>query len=118
MYLPVGLNVLVGQSAAHLTARAEATPLLVGAKGSAVELALNSLYFDSATPELARYREVERIAESGLADPIPMYVRYRARGYPIVGTSIDYFEFRGLSLAAGRPMAVLGEPRRDRVALV
>jgi putative ABC transport system permease protein len=109
VYLPVGLNVLVGQSAAHLTERAEATPLLVGAKGSAVELTLNSLYFDSATPELARFGEAERIAESDLAEAIPLYARYRARGYPIVGTSIDYFEFRGLSLAAGRPMAVLGE---------
>ena len=109
VYLPVGLNVLVGQSAAHLTARAEATPLVVGAKGSAVELILNSLYFDSATPELARHREVERIAESRFADPIPLYVHYQARGYPIVGTSVDYFDFRGLSLAAGRPMAVLGE---------
>ena len=64
VYLPAGLNVLVGQSAARLTARAAATPLLVGAKGSAVELTLNSLYFDSGTPELARYREAERIAES------------------------------------------------------
>ena len=34
VFLPVGLNVLVGQSAAELTARAEATPLLVGAKGT------------------------------------------------------------------------------------
>ena len=109
VYLPAGLNVLVGQSAARLTARAEATPLLVGARGSAVELTLNSLYFDSGTPELARYREAERIAESRLADAIPLYVRYRARGYPIVGTSIDYFDFRGLTLAAGRSMAVLGE---------
>ena len=109
VYLPVDLNVLVGHSAAHLTARAEATPLVVGAKGSAVELILNSLYFDSATPELARHREVERIAESRYADPIPLYVHYQARGYPIVGTSVDYFDFRGLSLVAGRPMAVLGE---------
>jgi putative ABC transport system permease protein len=109
VYLPVGLNVLVGQSAAHLTARAEATPLVVGAKGSAVELILNSLYFDSPTPAFARHKEVERIAESRFADPIPLYVRYRARGYPIVGTNIDYFDFRRLRLAAGRSMAVLGE---------
>ena len=32
IYLPIGLNVLVSQSAEQLTARAEATPLLVGAK--------------------------------------------------------------------------------------
>ena len=42
-FLPVGLNVIVGQSARELTSRAEATPLLVGAKGSPLELALNSL---------------------------------------------------------------------------
>ncbi|MGB6852421.1 MAG: hypothetical protein WBG49_07470, partial [Thermoanaerobaculia bacterium] len=34
VFLPVGLNVIVGQSAEELTARADATPLLVGAKGS------------------------------------------------------------------------------------
>ena len=52
VYLPVALRVLVRQSAAVLTARAEATPLLVGAKGSPLELALSSLYFESDTPEL------------------------------------------------------------------
>ena len=30
VYLPVGLNIVVGQSAAELTARADATPLLIG----------------------------------------------------------------------------------------
>ncbi len=43
VFLPAGLNVLVDQSAAELTARAEATPLLVGALGSSVELFLSSL---------------------------------------------------------------------------
>ena len=36
--------------AKELTARAQATPLLVGAKGSPLELMLNSLYFESDTP--------------------------------------------------------------------
>jgi putative ABC transport system permease protein len=109
VFLPVGLNVLVDQSAAQLTARAEATPLLVGAKGSPLELVLNSLYFESDAPERADYAEVLRIAESGLAEPIPLYVRFRSRAHPIVGTTLEYFDFRGLRFAAGRPMAVLGE---------
>jgi putative ABC transport system permease protein len=109
VYLPVGLNVLVEQSAEELTARARATPLLVGTKGSPLELVLNSLYFESQTPELTSYAEVTRIAESRLADPIPLYVRFRSRGHPIVGTTLDYFGFRGLEVADGRPMAVLGE---------
>jgi putative ABC transport system permease protein len=109
IFLPVGLNVIVGQSSEELTARAEATPLLVGAKGSPLELVLNSLYFDADPPELTTYAESLRISESGLATPIPLYVRFRSRESPIVGTTLDYFDFRESRFAAGRPMAVLGE---------
>jgi putative ABC transport system permease protein len=109
IFLPVGLNVIVGQSAEELTARAEATPLLVGAKGSPLELVLNSLYFESDTPALANYADATRVADSGLAQPIPLYVRFRSRNHPIVGTTLEYFDFRQLRFAAGRPMAVLGE---------
>lgn len=108
-FLPIGLNVLVGQSAEELTARAEATPLLVGAKGSPLELALNSLYFDTELPARSTYAEVGRVDDSGLARAIPLYVRFRARDHPIVGTTLDYFDFRGLRVAEGRRMAVLGE---------
>jgi putative ABC transport system permease protein len=109
IFLPVGLNVIVGQSARELTARAEATPLLVGAKGSPLELSLNSLYFESDTPALTTYSEAKRIEESDLASPIPLYVRFRSRESPIVGTTLEYFDFRGLEVASGRKMAVLGE---------
>jgi putative ABC transport system permease protein len=109
VYLPVALRVLVGQSAKELTSRAEATPLLVGAKGSPLELSLSSLYFESDMPEWTTYSEAGRIAESGLAQAIPLYVRFRVRSQPIVGTSIEYFDFRGLSIAEGRTMATLGE---------
>jgi putative ABC transport system permease protein len=109
IYLPIGLNVVVEQSAEHLTARAEATPLLVGAKGSPLELALNSLYFSSEHPALIDYSEATSVVDTRLADVIPLYVRFRSRTHPIVGTSLDYFSFHDLSFASGRPMAVLGE---------
>ncbi len=109
VYLPVGLRVLVGQSGDQLTSRAASTPLLVGARGSPLELVLNSLYFESATPEATRYEQVTRVVESGLARPIPLYVRFRARGFPIVGTTLEYFELRALRAAAGRGLATIGE---------
>jgi putative ABC transport system permease protein len=109
VYLPVGLRVLVAQSAAELEARARATPLLVGARGSALELTLNALYFEPDPPAPAPYAQVERIAATGLAEAIPLHVRFRARGYPIVGTTLEYLDFRGLHVAEGRRMAVLGE---------
>ena len=109
LFLPAALNVLVGQSARELTARAEATPLLVGNRGSPLELVLSSLYFESDTPALTTYAQAVRLGETGLALPVPLYVRFQARGHPIVGTTLEYFEFRRLRVAAGRMMAVLGE---------
>ncbi len=109
LYLPVGLRVLVEQSSQQLTARAEATPLLVGSKGSPLELVLNTLYFRADYPEPMQYEESVRIADTGLARAIPMYVRYHSRGQPIVGTTYDYFQFRGLELTSGRHLSMLGE---------
>jgi putative ABC transport system permease protein len=109
LFLPAGLNILVRQSAHSLTARAETTPLLIGAKGSPLELVLNSLYFESDTPPIISFAESKRVSDTGLAIPIPLYTRFQARGFPIIGTTLDYFDFRDLTLASGRNMAILGE---------
>ena len=108
-FLPLGLDQLVSESARQLAARAESTPLLVGERGSRLDLVLASLYFGSDPPAPTRHAEVERIASSGLADVIPLHVRFRARGHPVVGTTLAYFGFRGLRVAEGRMLAVLGE---------
>jgi putative ABC transport system permease protein len=109
IFLPVGLRVLVRQSQEQLTARAEATPLLVGARGSPLELVLNSLYFESDVPATMSFGEMERIEATGYALPIPVYVRFTARGYPIVGTTLDYFDFRRLRIAEGASLLMLGD---------
>ena len=109
IFLPVGLNVLVEKGADELTARADVTPLLVGAKGSPLELVLNSLYFETETPATMSYAEAIRISETKLAVAIPLYVWFRSRDYPIVGTTLEYFDYRGLRFATGRAMAALGE---------
>ena len=102
VYLPIGLNILVNESSRQLTARAEATPLLVGAKGSPLELVLSSLYFESDVSPSMRYAEVKRIDQSGLARAVPLYVRFKTRHGTIVGTSLEYFEYRGLEIDRGR----------------
>lgn len=107
--LPLGLRVLLARGATALTARAEATPLLVGAKGSPLELVLDSLYFDSEPPPELPYTEALRVSDSGLAVAVPLVTRFRAQGFPIVGTTLEYFERRGLAVASGRSLAILGE---------
>jgi putative ABC transport system permease protein len=107
--LPLALQLLLAESQRQLLSRAETTPLVVGAKGSSLDLVMNSLYFGDTVPETISMAAVDRVADSNLALPIPLYVRFKGRGFPIVGTNLDYFEFRGLKIAKGRTLAVLGE---------
>jgi putative ABC transport system permease protein len=60
-------------------------------------------------PELMTMADVDRIEDSNLALPIPIHAKFQARGYPIVGTTMDYFDFRGLKIANGRSLAIVGE---------
>ena len=108
-FLPVSLQLLLGESERQLMSRAVSTPLVIGAKGSSLDLVMNSLYFSDEVPELVAMEASERVMKSGLALPIPVYVRFLARGNPIVGTTLDYFDFRGLKVAEGRNLAVLGD---------
>jgi putative ABC transport system permease protein len=108
-FLPFALQLLLNESEQQLMSRAVSTPLVVGVKGSALDLVMNTLYFAEDVPELMTMAASDRIADTDLALPIPMYVRFKARGNPIVGTTLDYFEFRELAIARGRQLAVLGD---------
>ena len=108
-FLPVSLQLLLGESERQLISRAVSTPLVIGAKGSSLDLVMNSLYFSDEVPELISMEASERVMESDLALSIPVYVRFHARGNPIVGTTLDYFDFRRLKVAEGRNLAVLGD---------
>jgi putative ABC transport system permease protein len=107
--LPLSLEVLLDESERQLLSRAQSTPLLLGAKGSALDLVMNALYFDDEVPEQISMLAVDELLATELAEPVPLYNRFNARGFPIVGTTIDYFDFRALSLAQGRQLAMLGE---------
>lgn len=108
-FLPVALQLLLNESEKQLMSRAVSTPLIVGAKGSALDLVMNTIYFADEVPELITMEASDKMMDSDLALPIPVYVRFRARGHPTVGTTLDYFDFRELKVAQGRLMAVLGE---------
>ncbi|RKX26673.1 MAG: hypothetical protein DRP45_02955 [Candidatus Zixiibacteriota bacterium] len=109
VYLPVAVHLLVDDFQVQLMTRAETTPLVIGAKGSRFDLVLQSLYFDAQPPESIKMNEVSKIRNSGFALPIPLHVRFRARGFPVVGTTLEYFDFRNLQVGQGRPLAILGD---------
>lgn len=109
IYLPIGLNILVNQSEEQLMERASSTPLIVGAKGSSLDLVINTLYFEPADFDELTMLAVDKIYETGFAVPIPMFIKFKARTFPIIGTDVEYFDFRGLEIQRGESLAVLGD---------
>lgn len=108
-FLPAGLALVVGKVESQLRSRAEETPLLLGQAGSPLELVFNGLYFTKPGIATLTYGEGESIAGTGLAAVIPIYARFSAADHRIVGTTLDYFDFRGLEVREGRNLIGLGE---------
>ncbi|MBU6301838.1 MAG: ABC transporter permease [Verrucomicrobia bacterium] len=109
LFLPLAITVGVQAVERHLRARSAATPLLVGAPGSQLEMVFNGLYFNKPSVPVLPFRVGREIARETGATVIPIHARFQARGFRIVGTSLDYFRFRGLSLAGGTAMGRLGD---------
>lgn len=109
IFIPLALDRLAEQGSEKLLRRAVSTPLLLGARGSATELCLSSLYFKSPKLEGIPFNKMKELEAQELAQTIPLQVEYRVRDQPIVGTTSAYFSFRGLDFAEGRSMALLGE---------
>ena len=109
LFVPIATQILLSTSERALVARGEATPLLLGCRGSQLDLTMSALYFSDERPDPIPMREVEQIWDSDLALPIPLHTAFSSSGYRIVGTSLDYFDFRDLRLAEGRGLTFLGE---------
>jgi putative ABC transport system permease protein len=106
---PLVLAVSARATRERWTERARATPLVVGRRGSPTDLVVSALHFAERAPDAVPFGEVARIETTGLARAIPLHVRFRAGGAPVVGTSLDYFPFRGLRVQTGRWMTRLGD---------
>ncbi len=109
IFLPAALQVIVSNAEKHFLARADATPLVVGPRGSALELVVASVYFDKPSKEVLPMRELRRIEKQKLGQAIPLHVKYQVRDCPIVGTTNDYVQTRQLRTAQGRMWEMLGE---------
>ncbi|MGR3468934.1 MAG: ABC transporter permease, partial [Shimia sp.] len=107
--VPLITQTILARSQDALTERAEATPMLIGNRGSQLDLTMNALYFSDDRAEPITMQAAEDVLDSGLALPIPLHTAFQSNGARIVGTSLDYFDFRGTEMAEGRPFAVLGE---------
>ncbi len=109
IYLPLALQVFISESTRVLRERARSTPLLVGPKGSSIDLTLNSLYFTPQELPSLNYAAFLKLSGQHFGSAIPLHVRFRAGNAPIIGTSLDYFRQRELDVAEGRMITRLGD---------
>ncbi|MDZ4289860.1 MAG: hypothetical protein U0984_17985 [Prosthecobacter sp.] len=107
--LPLGIRILVREAETAMRSRAVATPQIVGARGSALDLLLTALYFKVQPLPTIPARTLDELRATDLGDAIPLYIRFHAQGAPIIGTEVEYFPFRDLQVAEGKMIARLGD---------
>ena len=109
IYLPLGLQRMIVESEAQMMSRAKSTPLIIGAKGNATDLVINTLYFEQTKIDELNYQYNIELNQTGLGYTIPIISLFNARGMPIIGTNLDYFNFRNLHIDEGRNLRYVGE---------
>ncbi len=107
--VPLISRTLLDGARTSLADRAERTPLLLGSRGSQLDLVMNALYFSRNRAQPVTMAASDAIWNDGSAMPIPLETAFETNGARIVGTTLDYFDFRGLRVAKGRQLAVIGE---------
>ncbi len=107
--LPLLVRGMVSIAQSEFRTRAEVTPLVLGAKGSALELTLNALYFRRSGVDTIQAGQMDVLRATRLAGAIPLHVHFHSQEAAIVGTSLDYFSFRNLRIADGQMMTRLGD---------
>lgn len=109
LFLPNGLKKLISDSEHQLMDRAEVTPLIIGGKGSSSDLVLNTLYFQQEKIAQLKMQDVNEANATSFGEAIPIFSAFHARKYPIVGTDLDYLDFRNLKMREGRRFSYIGE---------
>lgn len=110
VFLPIVVARFVQFLESQFSARADETPLILGSKGSRLDLALHALYFQSPVPEWMTLQDEEDLQSHQLSHlTVPIHFRFSARNFPIVGTRPDYFDFRGLSIHQGSSWKRIGD---------
>ena len=109
MILPINTVVAVQLLTEKLQQRGIETPILVGQKGDDFDLTMNALYFKGEIGDPVSMSVYEQVDALNAGVSVPLYIKHSASRTPVVGTSIDYLDARGLTISQGRPFALLGE---------
>ena len=109
LYLPTFTFLAADKIERQLLVRGETSPILIGHKGNEFDLTMNALYFRGQVKDTIPMKVKTQLDQKQYGLSIPLYIQHSASRIPVVGTSLDYFTPRELTVQAGRMFAVLGE---------
>ncbi len=109
MVLPVTVAVVTERYESDLVARADATPFVVGTRGSRFDLTLAALYYRPTDIAPVPFGVVDELQRERTGVIIPLHLRFTARGQPIVATSPEYYELRRLLPVEGTVPLIVGD---------
>ncbi|MDA1264245.1 MAG: hypothetical protein O2816_04105 [Planctomycetota bacterium] len=111
--LPLTTGALMGRYRSDLEARGASSPILVGPEGNRFDLTLGALYFrDTDLPPLRAdltARVEAELAPVGGGVVVPLHTRSHAQGFPVVGTSPEYYHARRLTPIRGSLPLLVGD---------
>ena len=119
--VPVAISTLLDTASSDMRTRGAIAPLVLGAKGSESDLVFGALFFATRAPDGLAMRDLARVEarvearESNapiatpLASAVPFALGATARKVPVVGTTIDYFDRRGIAPARGAMFATISD---------
>ncbi|MBF9015205.1 MULTISPECIES: ABC transporter permease [unclassified Oceanispirochaeta] len=108
-YLPLALSLITDLSEKSLSSRAEDSPVVIGSRGSDLDLVMNALYFQPSAQREIPYKILTVLNDMKLGVPVPYYLGDTARGIAVVGTTPAYFSHRNLRLEEGAMITGLGD---------
>jgi putative ABC transport system permease protein len=107
--VPLALTSLLERASTDMRARAAVSPLVLGAKGSESDLMFGALFFAATPPRGLSMQDLARIEGDGLGQAVPIALGATAQKTPVVGTTIDSFDRRGVRPTSGTMFATIGE---------
>lgn len=99
--IPVVTALQTERLAERLTERAATTPVVIGPEASELDVTLHALYFQPAPGRTVPLREQTSAGDGLDATIVPIYGVATAGGYPLIGTTLDYFDERDSKFAKG-----------------
>ena len=76
MFVPAATQILLNSSERALVARGDSTPLLLGSRGSQLDLTMAALYYSDERPAPITMKDIDSVWDSGLALPIPVHAAF------------------------------------------